>query len=84
MSITNDETSKIKSVDNFVEFLKNLANDFHEKKNDWQNWDIDAYLKAVAAWIEDSKRNQKMQSSFGEIKNWKMLADIFLAGKLYE
>lgn len=76
---------KIKTRKDFISFLRDLKKDYTENQSSWENKDIETFLEAIASWIEDMDGfyiNQGLPVP--EKPDWKILADIFMGGKLYE
>ena len=77
-----DQIEKVTDTDSFVLFLNDLAQDYRDNNDEWQNRNIDDYLKSIAAWIKDwadSHGNEGLEQL-----DFKKLAKIFYAGKIYE
>ncbi len=79
------EVKTIQTKKDFVNFLRALKNDYVENLSSWENKDIEAFLEAMASWVEDMDGfyiNQGLPVP--EKPNWKVFADILMGGKLYE
>ena len=79
------EVKKIQTKKDFVSFLRALKKDYLENLSSWENRDIEAFLEAMAAWVEDMDSfyiNQGLPVP--EKPDWKVFADILMGGKLYE
>jgi len=76
LDLANSSTDK----ENFSNFLKALEHDFINNKDEWENWSVDSYLKAICAWINDYREDDV---NF-ETPDWKTIAAMFYAGKIYE
>jgi len=46
------EFQQIDSCDAFLRFLRELREDLALSRSDWENWTLDGYLEAMAAWTE--------------------------------
>ncbi|MFA5906428.1 MAG: hypothetical protein WC836_21045 [Desulfobacula sp.] len=76
---------KIKTRQDFACFLRALKKDYSENPSSWENTDIGAFLAAMASWVEDMDGfyiNKGLPVP--EIPDWKVVADIFMGGKIYE
>lgn len=79
------EVKTIQTKKDFINFLRALKNDYVENLSSWENKDIEAFLEAMASWVEDMDGfyiNQGLPVP--EKPNWKVFADILMGGKLYE
>lgn len=79
------EVKKIQTREDFVSFLRALKMDSAENLSSWENRDIEAFLGAMASWVEDMDGfyiNQDLP--IPEKPDWKIFADILMGGKLYE
>jgi len=61
------------------DFILALKKDFLKNKKNWQNWTIEDYLDAIAAWIA-SHRDVEVMSK----EQLQAVADVLEAGKYYE
>ena len=79
------EVEKIQTRQDFISFLRKLKKDYLENLPSWENRDIGTFLEAMASWIEDMDGfyiNKGLPVP--KKPDWKVLADIFMGGKLYE
>ena len=79
------EIKTIQTKKDFINFLRALKNDYVENLSSWENKDIEAFLEAMASWVEDMDGfyiNQGL--AVPEKPDWKVFADILMGGKLYE
>lgn len=77
-----DQIENVTDIDSFSLFLDGLAQDYKDNHNEWQNWSIDDYLKSISAWIKDWAESHG-NKEFDQF-DFKELAKIFYAGKIYE
>jgi len=80
-----EQAEKIQTRDDFVTFIHALIQDLHTCPERWENTGLEAYLAAIAAWIEDmdgyySNRGEKVPQQL----TWKHMGDILLAARIYE
>ena len=83
-----DFISKIDSIESkedFVSFVELLAQDFNINSKDWENKTIPQFLEAIASWTEDMEGyyiNNRLPIPINI--NWKVIAEILMAAKMYE
>ncbi|CCB90253.1 DUF7660 family protein [Simkania negevensis] len=76
---------KIRTKQDFISFLKDLRKDYIENCSTWENKDIESFLEAMAAWLEDMDGFYANQGlPVPEKPDWRVFADIFMGAKLYE
>jgi hypothetical protein len=76
---------QIQSREDFIDFIGALLADFKDKANEWENRDLDGYLKALKAWVEDMDGYfQNLGERVPDQPSWKTLAQILLAARVYE
>ena len=68
---------KVKSKEDFIEFLSCLTKDLEKNHDEWENPTLERFLEAMGAWLIDSK-------SVPDQPTWRTLADILYASKIYE
>ena len=73
-----ESLEQVKDRESFLSFIKDLAWDSANNKDEWQNCTIADYLESIAAWIEDSDNEELTNLDFKEV------AKLFYAGKIYE
>jgi hypothetical protein len=81
----NDPTDAIYSREDFVAFVRSLARNFQDNPDEWENINIWSYLDALAAWTEDMdglfhNTGQPLPTNI----DWKLIARLLLAAKIYE
>ena len=79
------EISKIQTKTEFIDFLLKLKRDYTENPSSWENKDINSFLGAIAAWVEDMDGfyiNQDIP--IPEHIDWQIFAHILMGGKVYE
>ncbi|ETX07082.1 MAG: hypothetical protein ETSY2_13265 [Candidatus Entotheonella gemina] len=80
-----EQVQKIQTRDEFVIFVHHLLQDLHERPEQWKNASLEAYLEAVASWVQDMdgyyrNRGEKAPKHL----TWQHLGEILLAAKIYE
>lgn len=67
-------------------FIKGLADDYCEHREDWANDDLESFLRAMSAWVEDMDGYYKNvgQPYTEKDISWKNIADMLIASKVYE
>jgi len=78
-----DNFEQINSPEEFLLFLKWLAQDYQINGHHWENTTIDSYLESIAAWCEDSRFLENHDHHWKE-KPLTCIAELFHAGKYYE
>lgn len=75
----------IKTREDFVSFVYELSKDFRTNPQSWENKDIGAFLEALAGWVEDMDGYYLGQGqSVPDKPDWKNVADMLMAAKIYE
>ena len=78
----NDCIDKVATKDDFILFMKLLKEDFLMNKAQWENTNIEHFLDAISAWVEDANLDDFSQES--RKIDWQFMANVFYAGKVYE
>jgi hypothetical protein len=80
-----EQADKIHTRDDFVRFIHYLLRDLRTCPERWENASLEAYLVAIAAWVQD------MDSYYGnrgeqipQHLTWKHMGEILLAARIYE
>ena len=81
-----DLSKQIQTKADFEQFLSLLIEDFRINRSSWDNDTIETFLDTVLGFTRDidgyyKNLNQKVETA---TPTWRMLADILLAGKVYE
>ena len=83
-----DFTSKINSIESkadFVDFVEFLTEDLRNNPKEWENKTLPEFLEAAASWTEDMEGYYVNNNlPYPDNINWKVIADIFVAAKMYE
>ncbi len=78
-------TEKIKNKRDFITFVLELRKDFKDNPESWENRDIDAFLEALAAWVDDM---DGYYLNIGEPiptePSWRHFADMLMGASVYE
>lgn len=81
----DEQVEKIRSQQDFILFVKALAEDFKQNKDQWENQNISAYLDTIGAWVADM---EGYFTNIGQLPpqnpNWRLFGQILLAAKFYE
>jgi len=80
-----EQVKKIKTRDDFVVFMQNLLRDLRECPERWENANLEAYLEAIAAWVQEMdgyylNRGEHVPKHL----TWRDLGEILLAARIYE
>ena len=60
--------TKLKSREEFVEFLQFLKQDFHMNRHEWQSWTVSDYLEALQAFVATAMRSEVVSIDFSPSK----------------
>ena len=76
---------KVKSKDDFIEFIRALAKDLKNNPKDWENVNLISFLNAIEYSTQDieayySNTKQLLPNNI----NWKVFADILMIAKMHE
>ncbi len=66
----------IKTKEDFLCFLSSLAEDYATNGAEWENDSIDRFLSAMEGYLADTETEELLQ--------WRDLAHLLLAAKVYE
>ncbi len=77
-----EQINNISNVDDFLNFVIQLARDAKEHPEEWTNTTITDYLGQIASWIDDCYMFED-KISFEKL-DYKVLAKILYMGKIYE
>ena len=80
-----EQVEKIQTRDDFVTFMYHLVRDLRTYPEHWDNTSLDAYLTALAAWVQDMDGyyyNRGEESP--QHLMWKHVGEILLAARIYE
>lgn len=75
----------INNRNDFVSFVYKLSQDYHKNPKTWENNNLESFLKALAAWVNDMEGyylNQGLQMP--DKPDWQMMANMLMAAKIYE
>ena len=75
--------NKVTDKESFLKFMKALINDYRNNPDEWENDTIDYYLDAIMAWIVDFSSCERNDIDWDKI-DYSVIAELFLAGKIYE
>ena len=69
----------------FVTFLRQQVEDYQNNRGNWENQSVDAFLEAMASWIEDMDGYYiNMNLPIPQDVDWNTFSDIIIGGKVYE
>lgn len=81
----SEQVSAIQTRSDLAIFIRAILRDFREAPNGWENRDLESYLEALAAWVEDMEGYYQNR---GEIVPdqpvWMTLGQMLLAARIYE
>lgn len=75
--LTTENIENIRTVNDFVAFLRVMENDYKMNKSEWKNIQLDDYFESISAWIVDTQ--------FCDDKlDFSAIAKMLYMGKIYE
>ncbi|MCQ3929515.1 MAG: hypothetical protein DPW16_03570 [Chloroflexi bacterium] len=81
----DEQVEEIQSQQDFILFVKGLAEDFKQNTDQWENQNISAYLEAIGAWVADM---DGYYANMGQLPpqnpSWRLFGQTLLAAKFYE
>lgn len=83
--ITTQQINAIQTRADFVAFARALNNDLRNNPQSWNNKELEQYIEALASWAEDMDGYYLNNGEPAPEKpDWKMVANMLLAAKMYE
>ena len=80
-----EHASSVVSRDDFVGFVKAMGKDLRDNPAAWQNATLEAFLEALAAWVEEMDGYFINQGKSVPVQpDWKIAADMLMAARTYE
>ena len=74
-----------KTKEDLAAFIAALRLDLAANPEEWENHTLERFLEAMEAWIRDMDGYFKnMGQPVVDVPNWRTLADILYASKIYE
>ena len=84
MTLDEQHTS-IGSREDFVAFVKALSKDLRDNPAAWENGNLERFLEALGAWVEDMDGYYLNQGKpVPKQPDWKVAGDMLMAAKMYE
>ena len=79
------QVDTIRSREDFIVFLRSLSRSLIDFPNDWENANLEDFLNALAAWVEDmdgyfANRGEPTPQT----PDWKLIGQMLLAARIYE
>lgn len=66
-------------------FVQHMRRDFDDHPERWENIDLETFLEAMAAWIQDMLGYYKNSGQvLSELPMWQVFADILMGARIYE
>ncbi len=84
--MTDMDPSKVKSRQDFVEFVSLLKDDFKLSESNWENVTVESFLEALSAYSNDVDgyyKNMKIDVD-ADAPSWRVFADILRGASIYE
>ena len=80
-----EHNNSIRSREDFVAFVKALSKDLRDNPVTWENANLERFLEALSAWVEDMDGYYINQDKpVPQQPDWKVAADMLMAAKMYE
>lgn len=80
-----EQVEKIHTHDDLMFFIHDLVRDLRTCPERWENTSLEAYLTAIAAWVQDMDGYYRNRGeSIPEQPTWKHVGEILLAARIYE
>ena len=79
------QVNTISSREDFVAFVRSLSRSLRDFPDDWENANLEDFLSALAAWVEDMGGYfENRGESPPQTPDWKLLGQMLLAARIYE
>ena len=80
-----EQAEKIQTCEDLVLFIHHLVRDLRTWPERWENTSLDAYLAAVAAWVQDMEGYYRNRGeTVPQHPTWNHIGEILLAARIYE
>lgn len=80
-----ERIDEITSKEDLADFIEALRFDLLANPYNWENPNLERFLEAMVAWVRSMDNVYKNTGrKFPDQPNWKMMADILYAAKIYE
>jgi hypothetical protein len=80
-----EQNTPIQSREDFIAFVRSLSKDFRDHPQSWENDNLERFLEALGAWVEDMDGYYRKQGKpVPQQLDWKTFADMLMAAKMYE
>lgn len=79
------QVNTINSRESLTVFVHSLARSLKESPSDWENANLEGFLDALAAWVEDMDGYfENRGESTPQTPDWKLIGQMLLAARVYE
>jgi hypothetical protein len=80
-----EQAEKIQTRDDLALFIQHLIQDFRTCPEQWENTTLEAYLEAIAAWINDMDGYYRNRGETApQDPTWRHVGEVLLAARIYE
>jgi hypothetical protein len=80
-----EQAEKIQTREDLVLFIHHLVRDLRQCPERWEITSLDAYLGAIAAWVQDMEGYYRNRGETPpQHPTWKQIGEILLAARIYE
>ena len=84
MNLT-EKANTVQTREDFISLVHLLVQDLKENPNEWESNDLESFLRAIAAWVEDMNGYYQSQGlPLPHQPDWKLFGQILVAAKIYE
>ena len=81
----HEKALQVRHRDDLASFLDDLRANLRQHRTEWENATLEDYLEAAAAWVRDMDGYFEGQGrELPQDPDWSLIAQLFLAAKMYE
>jgi hypothetical protein len=84
MSELDQQAETVQTQQAFSSFIRALRTDLKQNGQAWENADLDAFLEAIAGWVDDMDGYYLNRGMSAPKPDWRVLAHLFAAARHYE
>ena len=80
-----DYVKTVRTREDFTKFVEFLNEDFHAKKDEWENVDLESFLGGLAGFARNMAGYYKNMGESIDVENitWRMAAEMLLAATVH-
>lgn len=81
----NEAIESMTTREDFIRFVRELGENYRRDPESWENDNLGTYFDALAAWVEGMEGYYvNTGQSMPKNPDWKMMANILIAAKVFE